>query len=410
MTYDFDRIPDRIHSYSIKWREAAALSEGALFDENGETNYKNPGLCLPFNVADMDLICPQPLIDKMHEVADHGIYGYSFQASVPEYYDSIISWYRRRFGVTLQRDWLMFSNGTVEAVAHAVRAFTNVGDGVILCRPVYGHFTSCIEEECYRKVVNSQLICQDGYYTVDWADFEQKCAVPTNRLFVLCSPANPVGRVWTPEELQRMYDICKKHHVLMLSDEIHCDIILKGHRHTTMLSATDDYSNLIVVSGINKTFNVAGLSCSTVIIPDATLRGVFQKDFGMRPITPFAIGALIAAYNDCDDWMEQMLAYVEANIDAAIDFLHRRMPKVQVRKPEGTYILWLDFSAYGLSADEIHDRIYNRARVKLQDGLVHDPVHGGQFQRLCVPCARKLLMEGLERIAAQFESSPTLSD
>ena len=229
----------------------------------------------------------------MHEVADHGIYGYSFQASVPEYYDSIISWYRRRFGVTLQRDWLMFSNGTVEAVAHAVRAFTNVGDGVILCRPVYGHFTGCIEEECYRKVVNSQLICQDGYYTVDWADFEQKCAVPTNRLFVLCSPANPVGRVWSPEELQRMYEICKRHHVLMLSDEIHCDIILKGHRHTTMLSATDDYSNLIVVSGINKTFNVAGLSCSTVIIPDATLRGVFQKDFGMRPITPFAIGALI---------------------------------------------------------------------------------------------------------------------
>ena len=189
-----------------------------------------------------------------------------------------------------------------------------------------------------------------------------------------------------------MYEICKRHHVLMLSDEIHCDIILKGHRHTTMLSATDDYSNLIVVSGINKTFNVAGLSCSTVIIPDATLRGVFQKDFGMRPITPFAIGALIAAYNDCDDWMEQMLDYVEANVDAAIDFLHRRMPKVRVRKPEGTYILWLDFSAYGLSADEIHDRIYNRARVKLQDGLVHDPVHGGQFQRLCVPCARKLLM------------------
>lgn len=403
MKYDFDRIPDRIHSYSIKWREAAGLSEGPLFDENGETNYKNPKMCLPFNVADMDLTCPQPLIDKMHEVADHGIYGYSFESGVPEYYDSIIGWYRRRFDVTLQRDWLMFSNGTVEAVAHAVRAFTNVGDGVILCRPVYGHFTGCIEEECYRKVVNSQLKCEDGYYTVDWEDFEQKCAVPTNRLFVLCSPANPVGRVWTPDELARMYEICKKHHVLMLSDEIHCDIIMKGHHHTTMLSATDDYSNLIVVSGINKTFNVAGLSCSTVIIPDDSLRGIFQKDFGMRAITPFAIGALIAAYNDCDDWMEQMLDYVEANMDAAIDFLHQRMPKVKVRKPEGTYILWLDFSAYGLSADEIHDRIYNRANVKLQDGLVHDPVHGGQFQRLCVPCAHKLLMEGLERIAAQFE-------
>ena len=166
-------------------------------------------------------------------------------------------------------------------------------------------------------MVNSQLICQDGYYTVDWADFEQKCAVPTNRLFVLCSPANPVGRVWSPEELQRMYEICKRHHVLMLSDEIHCDIILKGHRHTTMLSATDDYSNLIVVSGINKTFNVAGLSCSTVIIPDATLRGVFQKDFGMRPITPFAIGALIGIFG-CAKLIRFLLSKFEMPTYSAI--------------------------------------------------------------------------------------------
>lgn len=403
MKYDFDRIPDRIHSYSVKWRQAVEMSEGELFDENGETNWKNPKLCLPFNVADMDLVCPQPLVDKMHEVADHAIYGYSFEGAVPEYRDAIVSWYRRRFGVELKPEWLAYSNGTVEAVAHAIRAFTNVGDGVIITRPVYGHFTECIEKECYRQVVNSQLKCEDGYYTVDWEDFEAKCAEPTNRLFILCSPANPVGRVWTRDELTRMYAICRKHRVLMLSDEIHCDIVMKGHRHITMLDAADgDYSDLIVLSGINKTFNVAGLSCSTVIIPDDNLRGVYQKDFH-RSATPFAIGALISAYNDCDEWMEQMLEYVEGNVDAAIAFIRERMPRVKVRKPEGTYILWLDFSAYGLSADEIHDRIYNRAHVRLQDGLVHDPDLGGQFQRLCVPCARKLLLEGLDRIAKQFE-------
>ncbi len=289
------------------------------------------------------------------------------------------------------------------AVNNAVRAFTNVGDGVIICRPVYGHFTDCIERELYRRVVNVQLVNHDGYYTMDWSAFEAACARPENRVFILCSPANPVGRVWTREELARICEITRRNHVLLVSDEVHCDLLTEGVYHTPILQATDDWSNLIMVTGINKTFNVAGLACANAVIPDDTLRGIFCKEFGHASLSPFAIAALISAYTECDEWLKALTVYIEGNFDAALAFLREHMPKVKVRKPEGTYILWLDFSAYGLSAKEIHRRIYDDANVLLQDGTVHDPDQGGQFQRMCVSCARAVMLEGLRRIAKEFE-------
>ena len=390
MKVNFDEIVERQGTYSAKWMGA-----------NGNSaDYRNPDVRLPFQVADMDFACPEPLVQAMHRVADHRIFGYS--ARTGAYTQAFLAWYRRRYGLELREEWILPSHGSMSAVNAAIRTFTNVGDGVIICRPVYGHFTGCIEDELYRRVVNVQLINQDGYYTMDWAAFEEACSRPENRAFILCSPANPVGRVWTREELSRMCEITRRNHVLLISDEVHCDILTAAVHHTPILQATDDWSNLIMVTGINKAFNVAGLACANAVIPDDTIRGIFSKEFGHSLLSPFSIAALISAYTDCDAWLEQMCAYVEGNFETAIAFLAEHMPRVKVRKPEGTYILWLDFSAYGLTAEEIHSRVYDRANVLLQDGLVHDPDQGGQFQRMCVPCAREVMLEGLRRIARQF--------
>lgn len=392
MRYNFDEIIERIGTYTAKWADI----EGSCAD------YRNPDQKLPFQVADMDISCPEPLIQTLHKVVDHRMYGYSSEYKEPRYAQSIVDWYQRRYGFHIEKEWIIYSNGSIEGVNGVIRAFSNIGDGVIISRPVYGHFTQCIEEETYRKVIDCHLINNNGYYTMNWADFEEKCAEPTNRIFILCSPANPVGRVWSEDELKKMISICKRNNVLLVSDEVHCDILSRNAVHHPILTMTDDYSNIIMITAINKTFNTAGLFCANVIIPDYSLRGIYKKEFGHRSPTPFAIGALISAYNDCDDWLEQVNEYIEANIDFAIRFLSENMPKVKVIKPEGTYILWMDFSEYGLTPEEIHTRIYENAKVILQDGTVHDPEYGGQFQRMCIPCPRPILEEALKRMAKEF--------
>ena len=387
---NFDEIVERQNTYSAKWMRAGGSS----------LDYKNPAVRLPFQVADMDFPCPDPIVQAMHRVADHRIYGYS--AVLDAYFDAFIGWYRRRWDLEVQREWIIPAHGSVSAINDAIRAFTNVGDGVILCRPVYGHFTDCIERELYRKAVNVQLKAENGFYTMDWDAFEAACAKPENRVFILCSPANPVGRVWTREELSRICEITRRHRVLLISDEVHCDILMPGVRHTPILQVTEDVSNLILVTGINKTFNVAGLACANAVIPDDTLRGIFRKEARGGGMSPFSIAALISAYTECDAWVDGLCGYISGNFDAALEFFAARMPKLRVRKPEGTYILWLDFGAFGLTAEEIHRRIYDKANIQLQDGLVHDPDLGGQFQRMCVSCAREVMLEGLRRMAREF--------
>ncbi len=391
MHYDFDAVIDRRGTYSSKW-ESAALRRGA--GRNGET--------IPMMVADMDFACAPALQAAMHRVADHGIYGYTSYAAEPRYLGSIADWYRRRHRTEIREEWVAYSDGSISAILSALHMFTNTGDGVIILRPVYGRFTGIIQDNLYRKVVSSHLLNDGGYYTVDWDDFERKCAVPTNRAFVLASPANPVGRVWSEGELRRLAEICRKHRVLFVSDEIHSDIVREGVVYRTILSATDDWSNVILVGGITKSFNVAGLRCANVVIPDDTLRGIFTKEFGRRMPSPFSIAAVIAAYDESEEWLGALNRYLDGNIDFALGFLRERLPQVQVWRPEGTYMLWLDFRAYGLSDAEIHRRIYVDANVLLQDGLIHDSDQGECFQRMCVALPRLVLEQALLRIAAVF--------
>jgi cystathionine beta-lyase len=396
MKYDFDKVVERHNTYSMKW------DGGEFFKKTMGADVRWDKDTIPMMVADMDFACPPALKAAMHRVADFGIYGYTLNTADPRYLGSIVDWYKRRYNTELKEEWIAYSDGSVTAINCAIETFTNPGDGIIIQRPVYGHFTGMIEDDTHRRVASNHLVNHDGYYTVDWEDFERNCAVPSNRAFILCSPANPIGRVWTGEELARMAELCRKHQVLLIADEIHSDIIRQGGTHHPILTATQDYSNIILVNGINKSFNVAGLHCSNVVIPDDNLRGIFSKEFGMRLPTPFAVAAVIAAYDESEDWLNELNRYIDANIDFTIDFFHKKMPQVKVWRPEGAYMLWLDFAACGLSDEAIHRKIYNDANVMLQDGLVHDPDQGRFFQRMCVALSRPVLETALNRIAAVF--------
>lgn len=391
MKYNFDEIINRYGTYCIKYDGLKNIVPTA--NEN----------TIPLFVADMDLKTSQPIIDAMHRVADFGMWGYSSTDAEPNYNKAVIRWFKDKHNLDINPEEITYSNGTIEAINSIIKAFSKVGDGIILCRPVYGHFTECIEEDTHRKVVDCHLIKDENDdYVLNYEDIEKKCSISNNRILIMSSPHNPIGRVWKKEELNKLAKICKRYNVLLVSDEVHCDIVRKNIIHTPIYNAVDDYSNIIMLTAINKTFNLAGLQCSNVIIKDKFLRDRFLNEFGHRSPTPFTLAALIAAYTESDEWLDQVNDYIDENIDFTIHYLKKNIPWVKVKKPEGTYCLWLDFSECGLSGEEIHTRIYEKANVILQDGIVHDPKFGQYCQRVCVPVARSILKQALDRIKEQF--------
>lgn len=397
MRYDFDEVIDRRHapySYSIKWTTSPQIAKMLGVDKIGDH-------CIPAYLADMDFRGAQPIIDAMHAVAEHGIYGYSAHWCAEEYHAAIINWFKRRRNWVIRPEEIVYVNGTVEALKQVILAFTEPGDGIIIQRPVYGPFTG-VTHATGRRLINNQMIeGEGGYYTMDLTDLEEKARDPRAKLLLLCSPQNPVGRIWTDQELLEVSRICRENGVLIAADEIHGDLIRRGAEFHP-LAAVADPSNLIICTAVNKTFNLAGLHCTNLVIPDSALRERFLASFGSVGPSPFTIAAVIAAYNEGEEWLEQLLDYLDGNIDWALAFLAQRMPQVKCRRPDATYIMWLDFRAYGLSPEEIHDRIYNRAGVLLEGGHFFDPDRGGGFERICVPSPRSILKEAFERIAAQF--------
>lgn len=397
MKYQFDEIIDRRHdprSYSMKWSTSPFLAKLLGVDQIQDNSI---AMC----TADMDFRCAQPIVDALIETAQYGIYGYSCTFDTPEYNQSIIDWFQKRRGWTIHPEELMFSPGTLSALKAFVQAFTAPDDGVIIQTPVYGPFSNIIRQ-AGRQVVVNPLIDNEGYYTMDFEDLEKKAACGNVKLMFLCNPHNPVGRVWTPEELSRVGEICKKNGVILVSDEVHGDLVRRGVQFTPAASVVPG-EGVIACTAINKTFNVAGLACTNLVIPNPALREAMNPFLGFEMPSPFGIAATIAAYRDGEEWLEQVIDYVDENIDFALDFLARRMPKARCRKPEGTYILWLDLRGYGLSADEIHRRIYQEAQVMLEGGSMFDPVRGDGYERICVPTPRAVLEQALERIAQQLE-------
>lgn len=397
MKYDFDQIIERRnapYSYSMKWGVGPFVA-----DMVGVKEVRQDSIAV--YTADMDFRCAEPIIQAVHQVADHGIFGYSRQEFAPGYYDSIINWFGKRRNWKIKKEEIVYINGTVEALRQIILAFTKPGDGVIIQRPVYGPFAGAISQTG-RTLINNQLLEKaDGYYEMDFDDLEEKAKNPDNKLLILCNPHNPVGRIWNEGELLKVSEICLRHGVMIAADEVHGDLIRRGCEFRPMAALADN-SNLITCTAANKTFNLAGLHAANMIIADCDVREKLLTSMGFIGPSPFTLAATIAAYESGEEWLEQLLDYLDGNIDFVLGFLAEHMPKVECRRPDGTYILWMDFRAYGLSPEEIHRRIYEEAGVLLEGGLLFDPVHGGGFERICVPSPRAVIEDAMERICRRF--------
>jgi cystathionine beta-lyase len=396
MNCNFDEIIDRRHekySYSMKWSKHPMLRSMLEVDEINDDS-------IAIFTADMDFKCAPPIINALKGVVEHGIFGYSMFPQ--EYFEAITGWFKRRHNWDILPEEIVYVDGTVEAMKQIILAFTDPGDGVIIQRPVYGPFTGSIEGTG-RKVVNNQMIeGENGYYTMDFEDLAEKCKDPANKLILLCSPHNPVGRIWTDGELIELARICRENNVIIAADEIHGDLIRKGEVFHPLATLADNV-NIITATAVNTTFNLAGLHCTNLVIKNPELRATFMKSFGLNLPSPFTIAAVIAAYNEGEEWLEAVKDYLDANIDWVLEFLKEKMPKVKCRRPDGTYIMWMDFRAYGLAPEDIHDRIYKKANVLLEGGAMFDPDLGGGFERVCLPSPRSVIKEAFERIAKEFE-------
>ena len=394
MKYNFDEIVNRRNTGSFKWDAGKLLMEMGFTERYDEKT-------LPLFTADMDFAVPPAVAEAMHRTAGQRIYGYTIPPV--EYYEAIINWFRRRHDWEIKPEEIVYSPGTVNAISAAVRAFTEPGGGVIIQRPVYFPFTTVIENNG-RKVANSQMLVDDeGYYVPDLTDFERKAEQPENNLFILCNPHNPSGRIFTNEDLQAMAAICKKNDIVIIADEIHGDLIRCDAVFTPMVKAASETDHIITCTAINKTFNVAGLHASNIVAPNPRLRAAYQKALGFQMPTPFTYNAVIAAYNEGEEWLEQLKQYLDVTIDWVTAFCRENLPKMKFVRPEGTYVFWMDFRGYEISAEEIRRRIYVEANVLLEGGLMYDPDRGAGFERICLASPRPVIKEAFKRIAAQFE-------
>lgn len=392
MKYNFDKIIDRKGTNSFKWDAKDILLKYGMADRFDDET-------IPLFVADMDFECPKPVLEALRKTVDQQIFGYTTQTTSKEYYEALRNWFEKRQNWTFKNEEVVYCPGTVHALNMAIKAYTQPDEKVIIQQPVYAPFASTVLGNG-RTLLNNELINNDGYYTIDFEDLEQKAKNPKAKLMFLCSPHNPVGRIWNRDELSKIAKICKKNNVVLLSDEIHGDLI-RTNETFYPIADVSDLDNVVVCTAINKTFNLAGLHCSNIIIKNKLLRAKFQKELGMKSPSPFEISALIAAYNDSKDWLEQLKQYLDETFDFLDDFIKEKMPKVKFRRPEGTYLAWLDFSEYNLSPEEIHKRIYTDANVILQDGKAFGE-KSTYFQRICIPTPRSIIKEAMERISQQF--------
>ena len=394
MKYDFDSVIDRSATHSARW---------TLYEEpEAERPYGEDYIYL--SSADMDFPCSDGIRAELQKVVDYNLYGYTILThdGGADYFDAVRAWFRKRRSWELERENIFYVPGSMSGVRSALQAFTKPGEGVIINRPVYGPFTSVVEGSG-RRVVNNQLALDEtGRYTLDLEALERQAAEPDVTAYLLCSPHNPVGRVWTEEELRAIHAVCRRHGVLIISDEVHSDFVWGGRPFHSIAQLTGG-EGVVTCTGFGKTFNLAALSPANAVVTDEKLLPAFRQQQAYMMTNPFTIAAVRGACLNSDDWLEQVCDYLKGNIDAALAFLRERMPRVKCRRPEGGYMLWMDMSAYGLSDEELHRRIYGRAQVILEDGTAFDPDLGHGFQRACIPAPRCRVLEALERIAKELE-------
>lgn len=388
MNYDFDTVVNRKNTNAIKYD---------LAKKRGK-----PEDAVSLWVADMDFPTAPCIQKAVAEKAAHGIWGYSRPDN--RYYDALKKWYKERHNFEVQNEWVVNTPGVCFALATAVKAFTNEGESVLIQKPVYYPFFNIINS-LQRKVVNSSLILKNNHYEIDFDDFERKIVQENVKMFILCSPHNPGGRVWTKQELQKISEICLAHNVLVVSDEIHSDITFGSNVHTVYGSLSEQaLKNSIICTAPSKSFNLAGLQFSNIFIADEKLRKAFSKELdktGYDEPSVFGIVAATAAYSEGADWFDSVKSYIWENILFAKNYIEENASQIKVLVPEGTYLLWLDFSKTGLSDSEINDRVLNKAKVWLDSGSMFGK-EGEKFQRINCATPRIILEDALKRICSHF--------
>ncbi|MBN2663563.1 MAG: pyridoxal phosphate-dependent aminotransferase, partial [Bacteroidales bacterium] len=391
--YNFDKIIDRKGTNSFKWDAGDLLVKMGYADR-----FDNETISL--FVADMDFESSEPVLEALKKTVDQNIFGYTTHIFSDDYFEALISWFKRKQNWQINKQDVVYCPGTVHALNIAIQAYTKPNQKVIIQQPVYAPFNSTVVNNG-RVVSNNELVNNNGYYTIDFEDLEKKAKDPEAKMMFLCSPHNPVGRIWTTDELTQIAKICTENDVVLVSDEIHADLI-RSDKTFYSVAHVSDLENVVICTAINKTFNLAGLHCSNIVIKNKNLREKFQTELGVKSPSPFEINALIAAYNYGDEWLEQLKVYLDETFNFIENFLKENMPTVKFWKPEGTYLTWLDFSDYNLTPSEIHKRIYTDANVVLQDGKAFGQ-NSSYFQRICIPSPKSVIAEALDRISKQFK-------
>ena len=383
MKFDFDKVVDRHGTKCLKYDFAK---------ERGRSDDM-----LPLWVADMDFPTAPGIQKSLSDAVAHGIYGYS--EGKDDYFQAAAGWYEKHFGWKVEKEWLIKTPGVVFALAMAVKAYTKEGDAVLLQQPVYYPFSEVITDN-HRRLINSPLQQIDGHYEINFEEFEQKIVEENVKLFLMCSPHNPVSRVWTREELEKLGDICKKHGVIVVSDEIHADFVFEG-KHQVFADLKPEYKDFTVIcTSPGKTFNIAGLQASNILIPNEVLRETFAKQItaaGYSQISAPGIEAVIAAYAQGEEWYQEMKKYVGENITFLHEWMEEHIPQIKVTRTEGTYLVWMDFRELGIAEENLKDFVENRAGLWLDGGKMFGE-SGSGFQRINVACPRKTLEKALTQL------------
>ena len=382
MKYDFDTVVDR------------SKNNAAKYDER----IKKFGTdkVIPLWIADMDFKAPQPVIDALTARAQEGIWGYTSRPA--SYFEAICNWQQRRHGWTIDRSLVSWSLGVVPALSMLVKLFTPEGSKVLIQTPVYGEFYD-VTEAWNRTVVENQLVEKDGKWTVDWEDFEAK--LPQVSMFLLCSPHNPLGIVWTREELTRMTDLCRKYGVLMVSDEIHSDLIFHGKTHIPTASLSEQVASEVIscISG-TKTFNLAGLQASTTVFPNMRMKELYDKAWMNMDIhrnNAFSLTAMEAAFNEGEEWLDQLLEYIDGNFNFIRDYCAAHIPQIKPNLPDATYLVWLDCRELGMTNEELRRFMIEKAGLGLNEGWSFGRSLNG-FMRLNAACSRKVLEQAMKQL------------
>ena len=390
MTYNFDEIIPRRGTNSLKYDFA---------EKRGM-----PKDILPMWVADMDFGVPAAVSERLVELGNHGIYGYSEPGK--SYFNAVANWMETYHNWIVEEEWLVKTPGVVFALAMAIRALTKEGEAVLIQQPVYYPFSEMILSN-NRKLISNNLVYEEGKYTIDFEDFECKIVENQVKLFILCNPHNPVGRVWTKEELIKLGDICLKHHVMVVSDEIHQDFIYEGYKHEVFMNLKKEYEDItITCTAPSKTFNLAGLQISNIFIANSDIRKKIKKEItraGYSQLNIAGIVACEAAYAQGRDWLEALKSYLTDNLNYLRDFLVRYIPQIKLIEPEGTYLVWIDFRDLGLNEEERQELIVNKANLWLDSGAMFGSVGEG-FERINIACPRSILQQALEQLLESIKA------